>query len=89
MSLLEQYEIGVVKPYDLTCENRRTQLGIRIRLKIVRDEKKGWGLHAYEDIQRGDFVCEYAGNTNRRFLRRFVLHTSLVICIMYDELPIS
>lgn len=43
------------------CGNRRTQTGIRTRLRIVRDQSKGWGLHAAEPIQRGNFVCEYAG----------------------------
>lgn len=38
-----------------------TQRGISVRLKIMRDEKKGWGLYADELIQEGAFVCEYAG----------------------------
>ncbi|KAJ4763748.1 Histone-lysine N-methyltransferase SUVR3 [Rhynchospora pubera] len=60
-------ELGVLKECGencacgLTCENRRTRSGIPIRLKIVRDARKGWSLHAAEAIRRGDFVCEYAG----------------------------
>lgn len=46
----------------LECDNRVTQRGISVRLKIMRDEKKGWGLYADELIQEGAFVCEYAGN---------------------------
>ncbi|XP_022147802.1 histone-lysine N-methyltransferase SUVR3 isoform X2 [Momordica charantia] len=45
----------------LECQNRPTQRGISVRLKILRDEKKGWGLYADELIQEGSFVCEYAG----------------------------
>ncbi|VVA96364.1 unnamed protein product [Arabis nemorensis] len=43
------------------CPNRVTQKGISVRLKIVRDEKKGWCLYADQFIKKGQFVCEYAG----------------------------
>ncbi|XP_051150139.1 histone-lysine N-methyltransferase SUVR3 [Andrographis paniculata] len=43
------------------CENRASQGGITARLKIVRDERKGWGLYAAQSIPCGRFVCEYAG----------------------------
>lgn len=43
------------------CENRLTQRGISVRLKIVRDVKTGWGLYADQLIQQGQFICEYAG----------------------------
>ncbi|XP_044482232.1 histone-lysine N-methyltransferase SUVR3 [Mangifera indica] len=45
----------------LECENRVSQRGIRVRLKIVRVSKKGWGLFADQFIPRGQFICEYAG----------------------------
>lgn len=48
---------------ELGCGNRASQGGISIRLKIVRDLKKGWGLFANEAIKSGQFVCEYAGKT--------------------------
>ncbi|KAK6139757.1 hypothetical protein DH2020_026517 [Rehmannia glutinosa] len=35
--------------------------GVTIRLKMVKDERKGWGLYAAEFIPTGKFVCEYAG----------------------------
>ncbi|KAK8942399.1 Histone-lysine N-methyltransferase SUVR3 [Platanthera zijinensis] len=44
----------------LECANRITQKGIQVRLKIVRDLKKGWGLHADQVLCRGEFICEYA-----------------------------
>lgn len=46
----------------LDCPNRLTQKGISVRLKIVRDEKKGWCLYADQLIKKGQFICEYAGN---------------------------
>lgn len=63
----------------LNCENRVTQRGVSVGLKIVRDEKKGWGLHAAQFIPKGQFVCEYAGEllTTEQARRRQQ---------MYDEL---
>ncbi|XP_057506087.1 histone-lysine N-methyltransferase SUVR3 [Actinidia eriantha] len=46
---------------SVECGNRVTQGGISVRLKIVRDKRKGWGLCADERIGRGQFVCEYTG----------------------------
>ncbi|KAI3443392.1 hypothetical protein Pfo_000057 [Paulownia fortunei] len=43
------------------CGNRVTQGGVTVRLKMVKDERKGWGLYADELIPSGQFVCEYAG----------------------------
>ncbi|WOL15292.1 hypothetical protein Cni_G24073 [Canna indica] len=43
------------------CANRLTQRGVSVQLRIVKDRRKGWGLHAAQFIQRGQFVCEYAG----------------------------
>ncbi|XP_028064816.1 histone-lysine N-methyltransferase SUVR3 [Camellia sinensis] len=43
------------------CGNRLTQRGVCVRLKIVKDGRKGWGLRAGEIIGSGQFVCEYAG----------------------------
>ncbi|XP_030517630.2 histone-lysine N-methyltransferase SUVR3 [Rhodamnia argentea] len=43
------------------CGNRASQGGVEVRLKIVRDKKKGWCLLADQAIDKGRFVCEYAG----------------------------
>ncbi|KAL6560154.1 hypothetical protein OROHE_006392 [Orobanche hederae] len=43
------------------CGNRVSQGRVTVRLKILKDEKKGWGLHAAEFIPGGHFICEYAG----------------------------
>ncbi|KAM0827076.1 hypothetical protein ACQ4PT_068416 [Festuca glaucescens] len=44
-----------------SCANRRTQRGVTVRLRVVRQLKKGWGLHAAQVLRRAQFVCEYAG----------------------------
>lgn len=49
------------------CGNRTTQRGVPVRLKIVRDSAKGWGLHADQFIRSGEFICEYAGNCLKNF----------------------
>jgi histone-lysine N-methyltransferase SETMAR len=44
-----------------SCEHRRTQRGVTVQLRVVRQLKKGWGLHAAQALHRAQFVCEYAG----------------------------
>lgn len=61
-------ECGPSCECGLECENRLSQRGIRVRLKIVRVLKKGWGLFADQFIPRDQFVCEYAGTKNEIFL---------------------
>ena len=46
---------------ELECGNRLTQQGVSVKLKIVRDSRKGWSLYADQFIQKAQFVCEYAG----------------------------
>ncbi|KAJ6763258.1 HISTONE-LYSINE N-METHYLTRANSFERASE SETMAR [Salix purpurea] len=45
----------------LECSNRLSQRGVSVKLNIVRDGKKGWGLFADQMICQGQFICEYAG----------------------------
>ncbi|GAB2281163.1 hypothetical protein Dimus_015767 [Dionaea muscipula] len=47
--------------FESECGNRVTQRGLSVKLTIARDRNKGWGLHADQYIQLGQFVCEYAG----------------------------
>ncbi|KAF8403458.1 hypothetical protein HHK36_011562 [Tetracentron sinense] len=54
-------ECGIGCSCGLECENRSTQRGVSVRLRIVKDRRKGWGLHAAQDIRREQFICEYAG----------------------------
>ncbi|KAL3693396.1 hypothetical protein R1sor_007047 [Riccia sorocarpa] len=43
------------------CKCRVSQHGVSVKLKVVRSRYKGWSLRANQDIGRGTFVCEYAG----------------------------
>ena len=37
------------------------QRGPSPHLAVRQTEGKGWGVVALQDLQRGEFVCEYAG----------------------------
>ncbi|KAL1781215.1 histone-lysine N-methyltransferase SETDB2 isoform X1 [Sigmodon hispidus] len=43
------------------CQNRVVQHGPRVRLQVFKSEKKGWGVRCLDDIDKGTFVCIYAG----------------------------
>ncbi|XP_056841930.1 histone-lysine N-methyltransferase SUVR3-like [Raphanus sativus] len=61
------------------CPNRVTQKGISVRLKVVRDEKKGWCLCSDQLIKKGQFICEYAGEllTTAEARRRQTIYDKL------------
>ncbi|KAK8589832.1 hypothetical protein V6N13_088644 [Hibiscus sabdariffa] len=81
----------------LECGNRVSQRGIRVKLKIVRDVRKGWGLYAAQCIQRGQFVCEYSGEllTTKEARRRQRIydelasngHFSPALLVVREHLP--
>ncbi|XVF30735.1 hypothetical protein REPUB_Repub16aG0084100 [Reevesia pubescens] len=74
-------ECGPTCGCGLRCGNRVSQRGIRVQLKIVRDVRKGWGLYAAQWIQRGQFICEYAGEllTTKEARRRQQVYDELVL----------
>ncbi|XP_004066528.1 histone-lysine N-methyltransferase SETDB2 isoform X1 [Oryzias latipes] len=43
------------------CQNRLVQRGIRARLQVFQTEDRGWGVRCRDDLDRGTFVCIYAG----------------------------
>ncbi|CAO2211861.1 unnamed protein product [Urochloa humidicola] len=46
----------------MQCGNRVIQRGITCRLQVYfTHEGNGWGLRTLEDLPKGAFVCEYAG----------------------------
>uniref|UniRef100_A0A8C5R6M0 SET domain and mariner transposase fusion gene n=1 Tax=Leptobrachium leishanense TaxID=445787 RepID=A0A8C5R6M0_9ANUR len=49
-----------------SCANRETQTGLQFHLRVCGTPGKGWGVTAMEDIPRGRFVCEYAGEVLHR-----------------------
>ncbi|GAQ77873.1 Putative histone H3 (Lys9) methyltransferase [Klebsormidium nitens] len=70
------FECGPACRCGAECSNRVTQRGIAARVKVVRHRQKGWCLHAAEDIRRGAFVCQYAGEllTNAEANRRHLIY---------------
>ncbi|XP_041834343.1 histone-lysine N-methyltransferase SETDB2 isoform X2 [Melanotaenia boesemani] len=43
------------------CQNRLVQRGIRVRLQVFQTADRGWGVRCRDDLDRGTFVCIYAG----------------------------
>ncbi|XP_072513334.1 histone-lysine N-methyltransferase SETDB2 [Salminus brasiliensis] len=43
------------------CQNRVVQRGLRVRLQVFRTNDKGWGVRCRDDLDKGTFVCIYAG----------------------------
>ncbi|XP_038153729.1 histone-lysine N-methyltransferase SETDB2 [Cyprinodon tularosa] len=43
------------------CQNRLVQRGIRVRLQVFQTEDRGWGVRCRDDVDRGTFICIYAG----------------------------
>ncbi|CAF95785.1 unnamed protein product [Tetraodon nigroviridis] len=46
------------------CQNRLVQRGIRVRLQVFQTASCGWGVRCRDDLDRGTFVCTYAGATS-------------------------
>ncbi|KAI5088441.1 histone-lysine N-methyltransferase, H3 lysine-9 specific 5 isoform X1, partial [Silurus meridionalis] len=44
-----------------TCRNRVVQNRLRARLQVFRTAKMGWGVRALQDVPKGAFICEFAG----------------------------
>lgn len=43
------------------CQNRLVQRGISVRLQVFHTGGHGWGVRCRDDLDRGTFVCIYAG----------------------------
>lgn len=43
------------------CQNRVVQRGLRVRLQVFQTADKGWGVRCRDDLDKGTFVCIYAG----------------------------
>ncbi|XP_044258627.1 probable histone-lysine N-methyltransferase set-23 [Tribolium madens] len=61
------------------CGNKLVQLGPRKNLKIVKTENKGLGLFSADIIDKGNFICEYAGEviTQAEAHRRFASYATM------------
>ncbi|KAF3688307.1 Histone-lysine N-methyltransferase SETDB2 [Channa argus] len=61
------YECGPWCGCDrVSCQNRVVQRGIRVRLQVFQTEERGWGVRCRDDLDRGTFVCIFAGVVLRR-----------------------
>ncbi|EYU18190.1 hypothetical protein ABFS82_10G068000 [Erythranthe guttata] len=86
-------ECGPSCECDSGCGNRVTEGGVTVRLKIVKDERKGWCLHAAELITTGQFVCEYAGEllstkeARQRQLTYDKIASSPALLVVREHLP--
>lgn len=43
------------------CSNKRFQQGCKVKVEVLKTEKKGWGLRTLEDLEPNQFVMEYCG----------------------------
>ncbi|KAK1412952.1 hypothetical protein QVD17_34586 [Tagetes erecta] len=55
------HECGNMCVCPITCRNRVSQAGLRMRLEVFKTKDKGWGLRSWDPIRAGSFICEYAG----------------------------
>ncbi|XP_026534760.1 histone-lysine N-methyltransferase SETDB2 [Notechis scutatus] len=61
------YECSLLCSCDKNmCQNRLVQHGLQVRLQVFSTEKKGWGVRCLDDIDKGTFVCTYAGKLRSR-----------------------
>ncbi|KAM6464573.1 histone-lysine N-methyltransferase SETDB2 isoform 2-T2 [Liasis olivaceus] len=61
------YECSLLCSCDKNmCQNRLVQHGLQARLQVFSTEKKGWGVRCLDDIDKGTFVCTYAGRLMTR-----------------------
>ncbi|XP_073698317.1 histone-lysine N-methyltransferase SETDB2 [Garra rufa] len=43
------------------CQNRVVQKGLRVRLQVFRTPDRGWAVRCRDDLDKGTFICIYAG----------------------------
>ncbi|XP_039182319.1 histone-lysine N-methyltransferase SETDB2 isoform X2 [Crotalus tigris] len=61
------YECSLLCSCDKNrCQNRLVQHGLQVRLQVFSTGKKGWGVRCLDDIDKGTFVCTYAGRLMSR-----------------------
>lgn len=43
------------------CRNRIVQKGLKKHMQVFRTPSMGWAVRTMQDVPRGSFICEYAG----------------------------
>ncbi|XP_063806790.1 histone-lysine N-methyltransferase SETDB2 [Pseudophryne corroboree] len=63
------------------CQNRVVQHGLQVRLQVYKTKEKGFGVRCLDDLDKGTFVCIYAG---RIFMKSFNANTEQDsnVCVM-------
>ncbi|XP_061371680.1 histone-lysine N-methyltransferase SUVR3 isoform X2 [Gastrolobium bilobum] len=67
------------------CGNRSSQKGVAVRVKIVRDERKGWGVWADQFIRKGEFEAQ----SRHQYYDELALHGrfSSALLVVREHLP--
>ncbi|XP_043933950.1 histone-lysine N-methyltransferase SETMAR [Protopterus annectens] len=55
------FECNIMCKCSENCINRVVQRGLQFKLQVFKTASKGWGLRTLQPINKGLFVCEYAG----------------------------
>ncbi|KAL8095148.1 hypothetical protein AgCh_036557 [Apium graveolens] len=55
------HECGSSCLCPLTCRNRVSQAGLKVRLEVFKTKNRGWGLRSWDPIRSGQFICVYGG----------------------------
>lgn len=55
------YECNSMCKCGYSCQNRLVQKGLQVPLEVFKTSKKGLGVCSLQKIEKGEFVCEYAG----------------------------
>ncbi|KAK1365910.1 histone-lysine N-methyltransferase, H3 lysine-9 specific SUVH1-like [Heracleum sosnowskyi] len=55
------HECGSSCLCPLTCRNRVTQAGLKVRLEVFKTKNRGWGLRSWDPIRSGQFICVHGG----------------------------
>ncbi|XP_073402194.1 histone-lysine N-methyltransferase SETDB2 isoform X2 [Dendrobates tinctorius] len=72
------------------CQNRVVQHGLQVRLQVFNTKGKGWGVRCLDDLDKGTFVCIYAGrilmktvsiNTGQETTKQTPAKKTTTICV--------
>lgn len=55
------HECGSSCLCPLTCRNRVSQAGLKVRLEVFKTKNRGWGLRSWDPIRSGQFICVHGG----------------------------
>ncbi|CAI9614262.1 unnamed protein product [Staurois parvus] len=71
------------------CQNRVVQHGLQVRLQVFNTKERGWGVRCLDDIDKGTFVCIYAGRILMKTSNVELQNTSTSVMQPDDNKPAS